>query len=269
MAGKDRKKQLARQRYERQQQAREAAAAKARRMKIVGTVVAVVIILGAGAGIAAFVGKDDDSKASPKPTESTPPPTDGAPKQDLSFQKVSVTGDEGGTAKCTYPDSKDKGAPKGLGKPPATASRKGKVNASITTNLGEIKLELDADKAPCTTNSFAFLAEKKYYEKTKCHRLTAADPAAGSGLSVLQCGDPTGSAEGGPGYRFANENTKGAKYTRGTLAMAHSAQPDSNGSQFFIVYKDSELPPEYTIFGKITAGMDVVDKVAGGGIAAK
>ncbi|MFD0852280.1 peptidylprolyl isomerase, partial [Actinomadura adrarensis] len=81
--------------------------------------------------------------------------------------------------------------------------------------------------------------------------------------------DPTGTGTGGPGYRYANENTEGAKYARGTLAMAHSAQPDSNGSQFFIVYKDSELPPDYTVFGKITSGMEVVDKVANAGVAAQ
>jgi peptidyl-prolyl cis-trans isomerase B (cyclophilin B) len=267
VAGKDRKKELARQRYQRQQARRRAAEARARRIRIIGSVVAVALVAGAVAGIVAVAGRDDgEASASPSPTPTTPQsaPNDGVPKQAVSLQRVSLsTKAGGGTAKCSYPGSQDRGAPKDLGKPPSTAEYKGTVDATITTSLGDVRVELDAAKAPCTVNSFAFLAEKKYYEKSKCHRLTSG------GLSVLQCGDPTGTGEGGPGYRYANENTKGAKYTRGTLAMAHSAQPDSNGSQFFIVYKDSELPADYTVFGKITSGMEVVDKVAAAGVAAQ
>ncbi|MBX6769349.1 MAG: peptidylprolyl isomerase, partial [Actinomadura rubrobrunea] len=84
------------------------------------------------------------------------------------------------------------------------------------------------------------------------------------GLNVLQCGDPKGDGTGGPGYQFANENTKGAKYVKGTLAMAN-AGADTNGSQFFMVYADSQLPPDYSVFGKITSGMDVLEKIAKGG----
>lgn len=263
MAGKDRKKQLARQRYLRQQALREAEAKKARRIRVLGSVVAVALVAGGGFGIVSLVGGDDDAKADP--AASAPPPEDGKPKQEIALQKVSVSGKKGGgTAKCTYPDSDDdRGAPKGLGKPPSTAAYDGKVTATVKTSLGDVKIEMDADKAPCTVNSFAHLAKKKFFENVKCHRLTTAET-----LKVLQCGDPTGTGSGGPGYRFANENTKGAKYTRGVVAMAHSMQPDSNGSQFFIVYGDSELPADYTIFGKITSGMDVIDKVAQAGVAA-
>ncbi len=265
MAGMDRKKELARQRYQRQQQRRQAQEARARRVRIIGSILAVAVIAGGVAAIVTFTGDDGSdaaASASPTPTAEADP-QDGKPKQEIELRKVSVSGGENGTAKCNYPSSKDRGAPKGLGKPPSTAAYKGTVEATINTSLGDIKVELDAGKAPCTVNSFAFLAEKKYFEKSKCHRLTSG------GLSVLQCGDPTGSGSGGPGYRFANENTNGAKYTRGTLAMAHSQMPDSNGSQFFIVYKDSaELPPDYTVFGKITSGMGIVDKVANAGVAA-
>jgi len=265
VAGKDRKKQLARQRYERQQARRAAEARRARRLQIIGAIAAVAVIAGGTAGIVKLAGGDDDAAANADAAPSTPPPEDGTPKQEITLQKVAVeTAAGGGSARCKYPDSEtDEDPPKNLGKPPAVAAYSGKVKATIKTNLGDIGLELDADKAPCATNSFAFLAGKKFFDKTKCHRLTTSDS-----LKVLQCGDPTGTGLGGPGYSFADENTKGAKYTKGVLAMANSG-PDTNGSQFFIVYDDSELPPSYTIFGKITSGMEVVEKVAKAGVAAE
>jgi len=151
------------------------------------------------------------------------------------------------------------GAPKDLGTPPVKPAYKGTVKATVKTNHGDVVLQLDADKAPCTVNSFAFLAKKNFFDKTDCHRLTSG------GLNVLQCGDPTAEGEGGPGYQYANENTEGAEYKEGTVAMAHSRLPDSNGSQFFMVYKDSELDPDYTVFGKVTKGLDVLKEIAEGG----
>ena len=118
---------------------------------------------------------------------------------------------------------------------------------------------LDRAKAPCTVNSFTYLAGKKYFDNTPCHRLTTA-----ANFGVLQCGDPGGSGSGGPGYSFADELDKNGKYTKGVLAMANSG-PNTNGSQFFIVYKDTQLAPNYTIFGTVTKGLDVVEKVAKGG----
>ena len=110
-------------------------------------------------------------------------------------------------------------------------------------------------------NSFKHLAEAKYFDGTSCHRLTTDN------IFVLQCGDPTGTGSGGPGYQFGDENlpTEGAdNYPAGTVAMAN-AGPGTNGSQFFLVYKDTQLPPSYTIFGTITKGLDVVQKVADAG----
>ena len=117
------------------------------------------------------------------------------------------------------------------------------------------------DKAPYTTFSFEYLARKKYFDATKCHRLTT------SGIYVLQCGDPTGTGSGGPGYQFQDENLTGATYPAGTIAMAN-AGPGTNGSQFFIVYKDTQLPPSYTPWGKVTAGLDIVQGIAKAGVAA-
>jgi peptidyl-prolyl cis-trans isomerase B (cyclophilin B) len=108
--------------------------------------------------------------------------------------------------------------------------------------------------------NFVSLAQQKYFNSTPCHRLTT-----GSGLYVLQCGDPSGTGSGGPGYEFPDELTGTEKYTRGVLAMAN-AGANTNGSQFFIVYKDSQLPPKYTVFGSVTSGLGVVDKVAAKGV---
>ncbi len=124
-------------------------------------------------------------------------------------------------------------------------------------------MQLAADKAPCTANSFKHLAESKYYDGSPCHRLTTDN------IYVLQCGDPTGSGSGGPGYQFGVENAPAdGNYPAGTLAMARTSDPGSNGSQFFVVYKDTQLPDAngYTIFGHVTKGLDVVQKVADAGV---
>ncbi|RDI50872.1 peptidylprolyl isomerase [Nocardia mexicana] len=131
-------------------------------------------------------------------------------------------------------------------------------SATLQTNCGAITLSLDAARAPRTVNSFAFLAGEQYFDHTRCHRLTTES------IFVLQCGDPTGTGTGTPGYRFDDENLTGATYPAGTVAMANSG-PNTNGSQFFLVYADSPLPPKYTPFGRITAGMDVLQNIAGGG----
>ncbi len=144
----------------------------------------------------------------------------------------------------------------------------------MMTSQGKVGLMLANNESPCTVNSFASLANQNFFKDTKCHRLTTSPS-----LSVLQCGDPKGDGTGGPGYQFANEyptnqfpaNDPKLKqpviYPRGTLAMAN-AGPDTNSSQFFLVYRDSALPPEYTVFGKIQDdGLATLDKIAAGGVA--
>ena len=127
--------------------------------------------------------------------------------------------------------------------------------------MGDIGVTLDGGAAPCTVNSFLSLADQGFYDDTQCHRLTTA------GIFVLQCGDPTGSGAGGPGYSFPDELTGKEQYPAGTLAMAN-AGPDTNGSQFFLVYDDTQLPPSYTVFGQMDdAGLDVVKQVAKKGTA--
>jgi len=101
------------------------------------------------------------------------------------------------------------------------------------------------------------LASADFYNDTPCPRLSTSE-----GVYMLQCGDPTGKGSGGPGYEFASENLAGATYPAGTLAMANTGAPDGNGSQFFLVYQDSSLPPSYTPFGKIVSGLNILQDVA-------
>jgi peptidyl-prolyl cis-trans isomerase B (cyclophilin B) len=126
------------------------------------------------------------------------------------------------------------------------------------TSQGIITVRMLTDEAPCTTFSFRFLASRGYYGLTHCHRLTTQR------IFVLQCGDPTGTGSGGPGYSFNDENLAGATYPAGTLAMAN-AGPNTNGSQFFFTWQNTTLPPDYTPFGTVTGGMNVLQKIAAAG----
>jgi peptidyl-prolyl cis-trans isomerase B (cyclophilin B) len=126
------------------------------------------------------------------------------------------------------------------------------------TNQGVITVKMLTQQAPCTTFSFRFLASQGYYNQTHCHRLTVQT------IYVLQCGDPTGTGAGGPGYEFNDENLAGATYPAGTVAMAN-AGPDTNGSQFFFVWKNTTLAPAYTPFGTVIGGMNVLQKIAAAG----
>ncbi|HXM57043.1 MAG TPA: peptidylprolyl isomerase [Candidatus Dormibacteraeota bacterium] len=129
-------------------------------------------------------------------------------------------------------------------------------SAVLATNCGNVTLALAAAQAPHTVNSFVFLAGQKYFDHSPCHRLTTA------GIFVLQCGDPTGTGTGGPGYTIPDENLNGATYPAGTVAMANTGRPHTGGSQFFLVYKDTSLPPSYTPFAKVSAGLDVLQQIA-------
>jgi peptidyl-prolyl cis-trans isomerase B (cyclophilin B) len=155
---------------------------------------------------------------------------------------------------CQYPEAG--GAATEVDPPAEAAAYAGEVPVTIETSVGDIDATLDADSAPCTVNSFTSLASQGYFDGTKCHRLTT------SGIFVLQCGDPAGTGMGGPGYSFPDELDGDETYAAGTLAMAN-AGPDTNGSQFFIVYDDSPLPPAYTVFGSVSEeGIEVVQGVA-------
>ncbi|GLX99311.1 peptidylprolyl isomerase [Herbidospora sp. NBRC 101105] len=254
VTGKDRQKQLAREHHERQQAARVQRERIAKRNAAIGTTAGVVVVIAGIVAAAIFLTGGDDAdpataaaSASANPAESAA----AAPAEPLPFDK--------GTGRCDYVSDPAGGA-KDVGKPDPKVAAAPAV-MKIDTNLGVIQADLDGAKAPCTVGSFTHLASKGYFDNTKCHRLTT------EGIKVLQCGDPTATGSGGPGYRFVDENLEGASYKRGVLAMANSG-PNTNGSQFFIVYGDETdtLPDSYTPFGTITKGLDLVDKVAKAGV---
>lgn len=163
---------------------------------------------------------------------------------------------------CEYPEDGSEPA-KAVEPPPAEATATGTLSGTIATNVGDIAIELDAERTPCTVNNFVSLAEQGYFDDTQCHRLTT------QGIYVLQCGDPTASGMGGPGYTIADEVDGTEKYGPGVLAMAKTSAPDSGGSQFFMVYADSSvLEPEYTVFGTFDeSGVELLEEVAAKGTA--
>ena len=188
-------------------------------------------------------------------------PEDAASTPDSQAQPavVSPTADRGDT--CEYVATGKASRP--VDPPPSTGvPTSGTVRYVLKLSSGDVKITMDRSKAPCTVNSFVSLADQHFYDKTDCHGL------ADTGIFLLQCGDPTATGDGGPGYQFANETDGTETYTRGVVAMANSG-PDTNGSQFFLVWDDStwlDQAPDYTIFGRLdTASRDVVATMAGEG----
>jgi peptidyl-prolyl cis-trans isomerase B (cyclophilin B) len=190
-------------------------------------------------------GGDDDESASAAASKPSPTSVD-----DVTCDKAP----EGQSEGKTYPSP-----------PPASLSENATWEATIHTTCGDIRVELDGKAAPQTVASFIFLARDGYWNDGGCHRLTTEE----SGIFVLQCGDPTGTGSVAPPYGFGVENAPpDGDFPRGTLAMARGDDPNSNGGQFFFVYQDTQLPadPGYSIFGKVTQGMDIVDAVAQQGV---
>ncbi|WP_405391966.1 peptidylprolyl isomerase [Streptomyces sp. NBC_01102] len=231
-----RRRQLAREKFERQQQRREEGRRKTRRLTvIIASSVAVVAVIGAGA----YVSLDDDGTKDKADAAASP---------------------------SASPSASESAVPE----PAMKIDEKAKYSLSMKTDQGDIAIAMDAAKTPHTTNSFKALADKGYFDGTKCHRLTT------EGIFVLQCGDPKGDGTGGPGYTIPDENLTSlgkagddgaVTYKAGTVAMANTGQPGTGGSQFFLVYKDTKLPPSYTPFGTMDgAGLKAVEKIAAAGV---
>ncbi|MCL5003681.1 MAG: peptidylprolyl isomerase [Patescibacteria group bacterium] len=136
--------------------------------------------------------------------------------------------------------------------PPMQINSSKSYTAILNTTAGQIQIQLDASVTPITVNNFVFLARHNFYDDTIFHRVIKG--------FMIQGGDPKGDGTGGPGYTFADEPFSG-EYSRGTVAMAN-AGPNTNGSQFFIMQENANLPKNYVIFGKVTKGLDVVDRIA-------
>ena len=165
------------------------------------------------------------------------------------------------TVRCDYIPTPDNPAAKPIRPPSPTAPARGTPTAVVATNYGVVVMELDRSNAPCAVHNFTHLIRGLFYNHTRCWRLTNS-----ARLGVLQCGDIVSVEVGGPGYRFADELTGAETYPRGTVAMGNQG-PDTNGSQFFIVHSRADIPPAYTVLGRVTHGMSTLDRIVAAGIA--
>jgi peptidyl-prolyl cis-trans isomerase B (cyclophilin B) len=235
----------AKRRYaKRQAKLAQRAQARRTRQQVTAAAIAVVVVIGGVFAVAKLTGGSSGKKspAASSPTSANP-----------------------GACPTATPAKNAK--PQQFTKAPAKSLAEDRTwTATVVTTCGTMTFQLDGKKAPQTVASFNYLAGKGFFNNTTCHRLVTTD------IFVLQCGDPTGTGGGGPGYGFGIENAPASgDYPAGTIAMARSTDPKSNGSQFFLVYKDSKLPTDgggYSIFGVVKSGLDVVTKVAAGGVAA-
>jgi peptidyl-prolyl cis-trans isomerase B (cyclophilin B) len=265
VAGKnERQRRQARERYRRQQEQRVARQRQVRKRWVTG----ISAVAAAGLIAALLVvflpsgsGKNASASASKSPSASASASSSAATVAEPAHH-------------CTYtkatPVSKD------VGFPPSAPDYTASYQATIKTNLGPITVNLLNDKATCTVNSFVHLAEAGFFNNTQCHRLLTS-----GGVYVLQCGDAYATSTtkldcgisstvgtGTPGYQYASENLTNATYPAGTVAMANEGTATSNGSQFFIVYKDStsglngSSGPSYTPFATVSSGLDIVQNVA-------
>jgi len=265
---KERQRKLARDAYERRLERQSQRAQRAKQWSVVSIVVVLVVAVGVGVAAigGAFGSKAKAAKpaAAPVTTPSVAPSASATPTPSPASTSAMVDG------KCQYLASGT--AARKVKLPPARPHLKATYTATVKTNLGTIVIDLKNRAAPCTVGSFVSLASQQYFNNTICHRLTT------TGIFVLQCGDPTGTGSGGPGYVFDTENLSSIKqvvvpaaggkegiYPAGIVAMANTGQPDSNGSQFFLVYKKTNLPASYTPFGTIVSGLNIVQNVAKAG----
>ncbi len=247
MAGKkERQRRLARERYRRRAVRQAQRERRTRRWTISG--LAAIAVAGIAVGSVFLASRSNSPSAAASPGASATPSPSTSPTPAPAAEPAQH---------CAYTPSGT--AARKVSLPAATPDDKATYRATIKTNRGSIVVELLNSKATCTVNSFVSLAGQGYFSNTHCHLLTTSSPHY-----VLQCGDPTGTGTGGPGYKFDDENLTGATYKAGTVAMANGG-PNTNGSQFFLVYKNSTLAPSSTPFGTIVSGLNIIQKVAQGG----
>ena len=266
MAGKnERQRRIARERHRRQQEQRLVRQRQVRQRWLIGLSGVLVLAL-VGSLLAVFLPSGKPKKPAAAASKSPSASASATPTATAVAEPAHH---------CSYTSAA--AAAKKVSLPPTAPDYTDSYQATINTNQGKITFNLLNSKATCTVNSFVHLAQAGYFNNTQCHRVVT------SGIYVLQCGDPyaTASAKlncsatskvgsGSPGYAFANENLTGAKYPAGTVAMANGG-PNTNGSQFFIVYKDStsglnsSSGPAYTPFATVSSGLGIVQNVAKGG----
>ena len=241
-------REKARRNLQQQLERRREAEARRRKTMIGVTVVATLAVIGVVLGLVIGLGGSDDKPSAAGPD--SPAPT-------------ASTGTDASTGPCGYTPSPADGNANivNVGLPPDPSPTPTTTRTlAFTTNQGAITIQLDGAQAPCNVQSVGWLAQTGFYDGTSCHRLVT------EGIFVLQCGDPSGTGSGGPAYKVKDENLTSADYAEGVVAMANSGA-NTNSSQFFIMTKDSNagLAKSYTVIGKVTVGLDIIEKVAAAG----
>lgn len=262
MPTNEQRREAAKRKLDRQLARRAQRAKRRRRYAVTGSAVAVVLVVAVVLLISFIRGDEQPDRAAPPaapplapsssaalpiPSQIAPPPTRTTPLP--------------ASVDCQYQPSPQPPAKPVTPPPAGPTSAQGTQQATLQTSAGPIPITLDRALAPCTVSSFTSLATQGFYNDSPCHRLVT-----NPGLQVLQCGDPTGQGTGGPGYTIPDEVFPELTYGRGYVAMANTGQPNSGGSQFFLIYGDAQLPPSYTVFATISeAGLKTIDDVARAG----
>ena len=257
MQGNEQRRREAMKNLERELGRRDRAE-KAKPLGVVVTTLAILVALVGGIWFLTTMGDDEDDLTASE-TETTSPEL-----TPLAMARAEALPD---TVTCEYPAGGGEAA-KDVSTPPTDGiATTGTVTVTLKTNNGDVPMELDRSMSPCAVNAIEHLAKEGYYNDTVCHRMTSG------GLNVLQCGDPSGSGAGGPGFTFKDEYpvdeadaASSVVYPEGSIAMANSG-PDTNGSQFFLNYGPGQLQPNYSILGTMTPeGLDVVKGISEKGI---
>lgn len=248
MATSKQRREAARRQLQRQLDRRAEEARKRRRNILVGAAaIAVILVVGS---VLFLAGAFDEKAADTADASPEPEPT-----------------------ACTYTPADPAANPniKDVGIPAEPDPDSGPVVLDVVSTQGDFQMTLDPSTAPCATNSMKYLAEKAFFDAAPCHRLVSSEV-----FGVLQCGDPSGTGSGGPSYSYVAEpasvaslapapDGQSAIYPKGSIAMAQGGQPPTIGSQFFICFIDTQLPPQYTLVGTITSGLEVIEAVGAGG----
>jgi peptidyl-prolyl cis-trans isomerase B (cyclophilin B) len=262
----DRQSELAREHKERQAQRAAEQAAKARRNTFIGAGVAVAVVAGGIFAVTTMVGGEPSK---PVAAETTASATPSAPLPAATTPAPTKTG----PVTCTYKKDTSDVPMKYVGMPPKKPNMK-LSKMTITTNHGDIVIDVDPAVSPCSVNSMAFLAKKKFFDNTKCHRLAKPET---SGLYLLQCGDPKAKADGKnptdgqgtAGYVFGDEALGIVPYARGVVFLTQPADAaGQNSSQFAISMSDenTQIDPAYSVLGMVSSGLEIIDKVAEDGV---
>jgi peptidyl-prolyl cis-trans isomerase B (cyclophilin B) len=277
----EQRRDAAKRKLERQLEERAKRDRKRRQLTIAGSVVGVIVVV--AAIVTVFVVKSDDKPGAAAPASTDAPPTS-SPNKPGELPRVKPAA---ASVDCAYTP-----VPGYTGKAWKLPHTQGvrtiengvpiKISVSVATSQGNIGLMLDPSESPCAANSFASLIGQGFFDGTKCQQLTNTAPNGPNSIHALECGDPTDTGSGGPGYSFAPEYPRNrytdddaglqmpVDYKRGVLAMFNSADAGPSGipqgSQFFMVFGDSQLPPSYTIFGTVDAtGLQTLDRVGAAG----